>query len=201
MEYRARDGAPNPNGRQTDRFRDAGAKGRASATPVVKLNSAAELKAAAKHAAPNTRYEYGTYYWTTGKLRRTIECGGEVDPRPAGRNDALQRKIGHEGKSTDVGFHLIGDRFNGPTNRLNVVPANGKPLGDGLPNLNTGAWQKFEKQIAKLAANKNDIVEVRIRLQYDTGNLTNRPDSFLAAYRVNGGKWIEREFVNKPVSR
>jgi hypothetical protein len=154
----------------------------ADAARVVRLDDAAALKAAAEHAAPNTRYEFGTYSWTTDARGRTIEADGEVELTPARRDNPLQNEIGKEGAPTDVGFHLIGDRFNGPTNRLNVVPGNGKPLSDGLPNLNQGPYKAFENSI---------------RPQYNASNLTTRPDEFNAAYRVNGGKWIEREFVNK----
>jgi hypothetical protein len=171
--------------------------GTANATHVVQLDDAGALKAAAEHAAPNTRYELGNYSWTTDAKGRTIEAEGQVELTPAGRDGTLQKEIGKEGEPTDVGFHLIGDRFNGPTNRLNVVPGNGKPLGDGLPNLNQGPYKTFENQIAKLAADPHNTVEVRIRPQYDPGNLTNRPDEFAVGYRVNGGKWMEREFTNK----
>jgi DNA/RNA non-specific endonuclease len=169
----------------------------ANGTHVVQLDDAAALKAAAEHAAPNTRYELGNYSWTTDAKGRTIEAEGQVELTPAGRDRDLQSEIGKEGAPTDVGFHLIGDRFNGPTNRLNVVPANGEPLADGLPNLNQGPYKAFENQIAKLASDPHNTVELRIRPQYNAGNLTNRPDEFNVGYRVNGGKWIEREFVNK----
>jgi DNA/RNA non-specific endonuclease len=178
---------------------DAGraADSAANATHVVQLDDAAALKAAAEHPAPNTRYDFGNYSWTTDARARPIVAEGRVELTPAGRDTALQEQIGKEGAPTDVGFHLIGDRFNGPTNRLNVVPANGKPLGDGLPNLNQGAYKRFENQIAKLAADPHNAVDVRIMSRYDGGNLTTRPDEFTVAYRVNDGRWIEREFVNK----
>lgn len=73
----------------------------------------------------------------------------------------------------------------------------GKPPTDGLPNLNQGAYKRFENQVAQLAADPHNTVEVRVGPNYDAGNLTNRPDGFTAAYRVNSGDWIEREFVNK----
>ena len=171
--------------------------GAAAASRTIKLNDADAFKAAAEHAAPNTTYEFGNYSWTTDAEGRTIQAEGTVELTPAGRDTALQDQIGKEGEPTDVGFHLIGDRFNGPTNRLNVVPGNGKPLTDGLPNLNQGAYKRFENQVAKLASDPDNTVEVRVQPQYNSGNLTSRPDGFTAAYRVNGGDWIEREFVNK----
>jgi DNA/RNA non-specific endonuclease len=178
---------------------DAGraADSAANATHVVQLDDAAALKAAAEHPAPNTRYDFGNYSWTTDARGRPIVAEGRVELTPAGRDTALQEQIGKEGAPTDVGFHLIGDRFNGPTNRLNVVPGNGKLLGDGLPNLNQGAYKRFENQIAKLAADPHNAVDVRVMSQYDAGNLTTRPDEFAVAYRVNDGRWVEREFVNK----
>jgi len=81
---------------------------------------------------------------------------------PAGRDTGLPVKIGKEGAPSDVGFHLIGDRFNGPTNRLNVVAGNGKPLADGLPNLNQGAYKRFENRVAHLASDPHNTVELRI---------------------------------------
>jgi hypothetical protein len=57
--------------------------------------------------------------------------------------------------------------------------------------------KRFENQIAKLAADPHDAVDVRVMSRYDAGNLTTRPDEFAVAYRVNDGRWIEREFVNK----
>jgi len=169
----------------------------AAATRTVRLDDEAAFKAAAEHATPNTTYEFGSYSWTTDAEGRTVQAEGTVELTPAGRDTGLQAAIGKEGESTDVGFHLIGDRFNGPTNRLNVVPGNGKPLTDGLPNLNQGAYKRFENQVAKLASDPNSAVDVRIQVDYNTGNMTTRPDGFTASYRVNGGDWIEREFVNK----
>lgn len=177
---------------------DTAARSTASEAPrTVRLDDAAAFKSAAEHATPNRTYQFGSYSWTTDAEGRTVEAEGTVELTPAGRDTALQEQIGKGGAPTDVGFHLIGDRFNGPTNRLNVVPGNGKPLTDGLPNLNQGAYKRFENQVAHLAADPNDTVEVRVEPHYNAGNLTNRPDGFTAAYRVNGGDWIEREFVNK----
>jgi DNA/RNA non-specific endonuclease len=65
---------------------------------------------------------------------------------------------------------------------LNVVPGNGKPLGDGLPNLNQGPYKTFENRIAKLAAGPRKTVEVRIRPQYNASNLTSRPDEAELAF-------------------
>jgi vacuolar-type H+-ATPase catalytic subunit A/Vma1 len=165
---------------------------------VKTFSSFEEFEAASKDPAPNTTYRFGDYEWSTDAQGRTIEAGGTVKVQEFGRNNpSLQQEIGHEGRSTDVGFHLIADSLDGPTVRLNVVPGNGKPIGDGLPNLNQGAYKRFENTIRDLASDPANKVEVRIEPRYSAGNATNRPDEFIASYRVNGGKWNTRKLVNK----
>lgn len=174
---------------QLDEFFGAGAR-QVDNIVVRRFDNAADFNRAANNAAPNTRYEFGTYSYTTDANGRVATAEGIIDLTPAGRNDpSLQRQIGNEGRSTDVGFHLIGDRFNGQTNRLNVVQGNGVPLGDGVPNLNQGAYSRFERQINDIASQPGNTVEVRISANYDPTNSSVRPDSFTAQYRVNDGAW------------
>ena len=118
-----------------------------------------------------------------------------------GRNDpSLQLKIGKQTPGRvdgDIGFHLIGDNFNGPTNRLNVVPGNGVRAGD-LKSLNLSAYAKFERSVKALAARPGADVEIRVEPTYDPGSTTKRPDAFVASYRAKGGRWIRKRFLNKP---
>lgn len=178
---------------------DEAAAGTARTSARVRtFDDADAFNAAANNAAPNTRYEYGSYSYTTDAKGRVDVAEGRISLAPTGRNDPdLQADIGHEGRKTDIGFHIIGDRFGAQTNRLNVVPGNGKPIGDGQPNLNQGAYKRFENMVAKLAENPKNAVEVRIRAAYDDANASSRPDSFEASYRVNGGAWRTQTFVNK----
>ncbi len=186
---------------QLDEFFGAGARA-ADNIPVRQFDNAADFNRAANNAAPNTRYEYGNYSYTTDANGRVSVAEGQIDLTPAGRNDpTLQADIGREGRSTDVGFHMIADRFGGQTNRLNVVAGNGKPIGDGVANLNQGAFKRFENRVADIAAQPGNTVEVRITANYDPTNVTTRPDSFGAQYRVNGGQWRTANngepFINK----
>lgn len=165
--------------------------------PLLRFTSMDDFNAAANAARPNTAYEFGSYRWTTDDQARVVRAEGRVDLTPVGRNDpTLQTGIGHEGRTTDVGFHVIADRLGGPTNRLNVVPGNGKPIGDGLPNLNNGAYKRFENELARLAGD-NHAVDVRVMPEYNPGNVSNRPDRFVTEYRVDGGDWIDQTFINK----
>lgn len=172
---------------------------RVGGRPLLHFDSMDTFDLAANAARPDTVYAFGNYRWTTDGEGRVIRAEGQVSLDPVGRNDPkLQTQIGHEGYHTDVGFHLIADSFGGPTNRLNVVPGNGKPLPDGTRNLNTGAYgHQFEGQIRALKREHPDLkIEMRVEPQYDAGNHSNRPDEFIAAYRAEGGKWIEYEFDN-----
>lgn len=164
--------------------------------PVVDVKDDDDFNALANFAEPDHVYRHGDYQWTTDDQGRVVRAEGQISLDPAGRNDPdLQTDIGNEGRQSDVGFHVIADRFGALTNRLNVVPGNGAPIDDGLPNLNNGAYKEFENTIAELAED-HDVL-ARISPSYDPGNTTNRPDLFIVEYRVDGGAWIEDEFVNK----
>lgn len=166
-------------------------------TQTLRFDSIDELNAAANAARPNTVYEFGSMRWTTDSEARVVRAEGRVELNPVGRNDPdLQRQIGNEGRETDVGFHLIADRFGGPTNRVNVVSANGKPIGDGIPNLNNGAYKRYENEIANLRA-AGHHVDMQVTVHYNPGNIGQRPDSLVASYRVDGGDWIDHRFLNK----
>lgn len=109
-------------------------------------------------------------------------------------------KIGKEGQDGDIGFHLVGDQFEAPTNRLNVVPGNGKRVNpSGPPNLNQGQYAKFEKAVkeARLAPeNVGKDIGIKISTKYNSGNTTSRPDSFVASYKVEGQNTVKFRFKN-----
>ena len=155
-----------------------------------------QFNTAANSPEPNVTYKSGTYSWVTDANGRSAGVSGQVEVKSYGRDVSLQTQIGKEGVNTDVGFHLIGDALNGPTNRLNVVPGNGKPFGDE-PNLNQGAYKKFENQVRTLAADPANRVEIKVEPVYDPGNMTTRPDQIIGSYRVNGGDWVIQQFSNK----
>jgi hypothetical protein len=165
--------------------------------PVRRFDNADDFNRAANDAAPNTSYSYGNFSYRTDAQGRVAEAQGRIELEPAGRNDNdLQAQIGREGRPTDVGFHIFADRFGGQTNRLNVVPGNGKPIGDNKPNLNQGPYKRFENMLAELREAGNRV-DARVEMQYNPGNQTNRPDNFVTHYRVNDGDWVQQSFINK----
>jgi hypothetical protein len=170
---------------------------------IKRFDSLDDFNRAANNASPNTRYEFGDSSWTTDDLGRTIEARGNVQLQKANNRSGIDgvstTAIGKQGVNGDVGFHLIGDQFNGATNKLNVVPGNGKRVdANGPSNLNQGAYAKFERQVKiQKQDNPNANVEMRIVPQYKKSNTTNRPDAFEASYRLDDGRWVDYFFKNK----
>ena len=118
-----------------------------------------------------------------------------MESRRTQRN--LATKIDKEDKPSDVGFHLLADSLNGPTNPLNVVPGNGKPICDGLANLNQGAYASLEGTIRKMASSSATPVGIRITPQYIAGNLSRRSDTILVEVRTKGRNPLRSYFNNK----
>ncbi len=168
---------------------------------MIKVTDLATFNRMAENPLPNTTYEYGSYAWRTDSKGRVDQVSGTIDPKDHGRqttDSITTTKIGNDkgSKSGDVGFHLIGNQFNGPINRLNVVPGNGKP-SNGVANLNQGAYaSKFESKVKALAA-AGKKVEVRIEPIYRSGNNTTRPDTIRTSYRIENGTWRTRTFKNQ----
>ena len=163
-----------------------------------------DFNRAANAAEPNATYTYNGYTWKTDELGRVSSAEGEVQVAPlngrAGTDGVSTVSIGKgaDAQTGDVGFHLIGDQFGGPTNELNVVPGNGVPA-NGVANLNQGAYASWESSVKNLALDPaNSSVEMSVQPVYYEGNLTTRPDAFNASYRVNGGDWVRTVFRNRP---
>jgi len=164
-----------------------------------------DFNRAANSPAPNTRYEYGTYSWETDELGRVTKAEGKVALVDHGRvttDGVTTTTIGNgpDAKAGDVGFHLIGNQFDGPINKMNVVPGNGKRVaGIDASNLNQGAYlNQFENAVKQAEIANPGKVEMKIYSQYNAGNTSTRPDSFKAMYRVDGGRWESYSFIHQP---
>lgn len=92
----------------------------------------------------------------------------------------------------DVAFHLIGNQFDGPINRLNLVPGSGRSVtlsnGTLLKNLNLSRYKiDFEHPIAEIYRQTGQNVPVKIEIGYGRNNLTPRPDIFRTSYQDANG--------------
>ncbi len=200
-------GSPTPRRRQgvdndSEESGDAPGVGRSRRVPKRFTNVDAFNRAANK-AEPNASYSYDGYTWETDGRGRVKSAEGPVKLKAIdgrkGTDGVGTQQIGKgpDAQPGDVGFHLVGDQFGGPTNRLNVVPGNGVPA-NGLKNLNQGKYARWESRVKNLAQNPGNTVDVRVEPVYNRANLTARPDAFKASYRVNGGGWVTEVFRNRP---
>ncbi|KZR06681.1 hypothetical protein A3N63_23695 [Klebsiella aerogenes] len=85
---------------------------------------------------PNTVYKVdGNKTFQTDALGRTSSAEGILVASKSDRNTYQQCKAGKCGSSGDEGGHLIASIFNGPGEKLNLVPMDG--------NLNKGVWKQM----------------------------------------------------------
>lgn len=85
---------------------------------------------------PNTIYKVdGNKTFQTDALGRTSSAEGILVASKSDRNTYQQCKAGKCGSSGDEGGHLIASIFNGPGEKLNLVPMDG--------NLNKGVWKQM----------------------------------------------------------
>jgi filamentous hemagglutinin len=121
----------------------------------------------------------------TDNLGRIKSVEGQIDLTTAARNGYQQGKVGKSGAAGDEGGHLIASIFNGPGEKLNLVPMNG--------NFNKGAWKAMENDLAA-ATKAGKKVEVKIDVIYDA---VNRPAKFTVTHTIDGVK-TDVIFRNRP---
>ncbi|MFP1814123.1 DNA/RNA non-specific endonuclease [Lonsdalea quercina] len=126
-----------------------------------------------------------TYH--TDNLARPTQVEATLSANVKDRNGYQQCKAGKCGNPGDEGGHLIASIFNGPGEKLNLLPMDG--------NLNKGAWKQMENTWAK-ALNEGKDIKVNIQPSYTGNNV--RPDKFYVEYSINGGRPISETFKNSP---
>ncbi|UYA58690.1 Putative large exoprotein involved in heme utilization or adhesion of ShlA/HecA/FhaA family [Pectobacterium sp. F1-1] len=137
---------------------------------------------------PNTVYEVdGNKTYHTDELSRTTNVSASLSLSKNDRNTYQQCKAGKCGNTGDEGGHLIASIFNGPGEKLNLVPMDG--------NLNKGAWKQMENTWAN-ALKDGKAVDVNIQPMY-SGNNT-RPDRVIVQYSIDGGRPVNVDFKNSP---
>lgn len=133
---------------------------------------------------PNSTYERDGYTYETDEFGRTSQVYGELRLEP-GERTKLQTEVGHQGLADDEGGHLIGTRFDGPTDAFNLVPQNA--------NLNRGDWKAMENSWADALEDGKDV-SVAVDPIYADDSI--RPSSFEVVTQVNG-ELIYRHFENQ----
>ncbi|MDI3367577.1 hypothetical protein ACVWWU_002703 [Pantoea sp. PA1] len=137
---------------------------------------------------PNTVYKVdGNKTFQTDTQGRTSLAEGTLSWTKNDRNGYQQCKAGKCGNPGDEGGHLIASIFNGPGEKLNLVPMDG--------NLNKGVWKQMENTWAN-ALKDGKQVNVKIEPVY-IGD-SKRPDSFSVTYSINGARPVIRDISNTP---
>ncbi|WP_180296014.1 DNA/RNA non-specific endonuclease [Snodgrassella communis] len=136
---------------------------------------------------PNTIYKVdGNKVYHTDELGRVSSVESDLNLLTKDRNNYQQCKVGRCGIEGDEGGHLLASIFNGPGEKLNLVPMNS--------NLNRGAWKQMENTWAK-ALKEGKNVKVKIEPAYSGNGV--RPDSFKVHYTIDG-KPKTIDFANSP---
>lgn len=146
---------------------------------------------------PNTVYRVDDrHVYVTDDLGRVSHVESQLayrDPEtaPQYRHEYRQGLAGGEFRlSTDQGGHLIGASLGGPGEPINLVAMN-RHLNGTSANDSWGAMEANWRALLK--ANPDADIRVRIDIDYPDGS--QRPEAFSVEYTVNGSDPRIKEFV------
>lgn len=122
---------------------------------------------------PSTTYERNGCEYQTDEQGRVELVTGKLE-LGEGVRTSHQTEVGHQGLETDEGGHLIGARFNGSPEGVNLVPQDA--------NLNRGEWKTMENEWAD-ALKEGKNVEVMVQPVYVDGD--KRPMGFEVMYDID----------------
>ncbi|MFT4082992.1 MAG: DNA/RNA non-specific endonuclease [Nocardioides sp.] len=171
---------------------------------IFKFDDLEDFQRAANVPHPNVTYEFQGIRYTTDDLGRPIKVEGTPLKTKGASDPKLRQEIGSgpDADADDVGFHLFAESFGGPTNKLNVVPGNGKVTEanfEEFKNLNTSEYAKMENKV-RAALNDPDVKDLNLKVEPIYGDATTRPSHFLAEVNIDGQTKSFR-FDNVPVRR
>lgn len=136
---------------------------------------------------PNTIYKVDdNKIFKTDSQGRTASVESTLSWSKSDRNTYQQCKAGKCGIEGDEGGHLISSIFNGPGEKLNLVPMDG--------NLNKDTWKQMENT---WASDLKDGKQVNVKIEPSYSS-SKRPDSFTVTYQINDERPIREIFNNAP---
>lgn len=131
---------------------------------------------------PNTTFEKNGFMFQTDDIGRVTSVEGRLETYQSDKNrnmpsmDAVGKG---EQKESDIKFHLIAHRFNGPDGIENLVAGDSK--------LNQGDYAKLENSLAEAV---KDGADVRMKVEPVYSGDSNRPDEFRVSYTIDGDKEV-----------
>jgi DNA/RNA non-specific endonuclease len=131
----------------------------------------------------------GARCYTVDRFGRTTNVRGRLGLHPGMTPQSARRQRDEGGTYRDPwddGGHLVGKRFGGSGNVLNLFAQN--------RTVNRGRFNQFERDLqAKLLG--GDRIDFSMNLTY-SGNSSLRPTGVVVDYNVNGRAQRQREFGN-----
>ena len=122
----------------------------------------------------------GAFIFKTDSLGRTISSlenlhsARNIDRR--GHSSFDEITFAKDGKTTDVGGHIVANNVNGPTEAINIVPM------DSSFN-NSGDWKSMEKMIQDAFYYKN---KVRVKKELSYPGNSKRPNKITVNILIDG---------------
>ncbi|MEW6704704.1 MAG: DNA/RNA non-specific endonuclease [Pseudomonadota bacterium] len=134
---------------------------------------------------PNGSVQAKGYTYAFDGLGRVETTRGTLTLEQGVRDPRLQREAGGaDRRTTDDGGHIVGHRFNPPSEEFNLFAQDA--------NFNRGAYRQLENEWA-IALRDRRTVKVEWKFEYSGSSV--RPDSLKVNYWVDG-KPHERVFNN-----
>ncbi|MET7142455.1 DNA/RNA non-specific endonuclease [Xanthomonas sp. PPL139] len=138
--------------------------------------------------------EPNTVYNVDGNKVYRTNANGDVEYVEASlslstkdRNTYQQCKAGKCGFADDEGGHLVASIFDGPGEKLNLVPMNS--------NLNRGAWKSMENEWANALREGKDV---KVTIEPVYSGSSSRPDRIVVRYSIDGSRPVHVDFRNSP---
>jgi len=122
----------------------------------------------------NMKYEVDGFIYQTDDLGRVITTNADLDDIARVRlgNQQIKAVDVKDGvRGTDQGGHIVGSRFFGPGEQINLYPQSA--------NLNQGAWKQMENTWAEAMTQGKDV-KIRVDAVFEGTSL--RPDAFEVSY-------------------
>lgn len=126
----------------------------------------------------NTKYNVDGFVFETDELGRVISTSADLD-------DIARLRLGNQQiravdikdgvKGTDQGGHIIGSRFFGPGEQVNLYPQSA--------TLNQGAWKQMENTWADAMVAGKDV-KVKVKAIFE--GTSQRPVGFEVDYWIDG---------------
>jgi DNA/RNA non-specific endonuclease len=136
----------------------------------------------------NIKYDVDGFIYQTDDLGRVVKTNADLDDIARVRlgNQQIRAVDIKDGvRGVDQGGHIVGSRFYGPGEQINLYPQSA--------NLNQGAWKTMENSWADAMVQGKDV---KIEVEAIFSGTSKRPDAFDVSYWIDGVK-TKTSFINQ----